>query len=218
MIRFAAAVVLACAAQVDPGIPRSTAPVIDGRADVAEWSVARRVDSRSGLQVRLQHDGSALYVGITSPSDGFTSLCLGSGESVRILHASAALGAIDYRRSSGLWAPEQASFVYGMRDTALTDAVVAERQAYFDQHGWVASTARMGGGRVQEFKIDRKRITPGTRLALAYYVTTGAGSVLAWPDSMPPADGCAAVALARGSAASGLVFEPSQWMPLSLIP
>jgi hypothetical protein len=219
MIRFAAAVVLVCAAaQVDPGVPRSTAAVIDGRADIAEWSVARREDSKSGLQVRLQHDGAALYIAITSPGDGFTSLCLGSADSVRILHASAALGAIDYLRSSGLWATNHTSFVYGMRNTARTDAAVAERQAYFAEHGWVASTARMGGGRVQEFKIDRKRITPGTRLAMAYYVMTGAGSVLAWPDSMPPSDGCAALALARGDAVNGLSFDPARWAPISLLP
>ena len=206
------------AAQADRGIPRSTAAVIDGRAGVSEWSAARREDAKSGVQVRLQHDGAALYIAIESPSDGFTSLCLGSPESVRILHASAALGAVDYRERSGQWTPAQTSFTYAMRDPALTAAAIADRQAYFVQHGWVASTARMGGGRVQEFRIDRTRLSPATRLAVAYYVTTGAGSVLTWPDSLPATDGCAAVALARGEVVTGLAFDTARWAPLSLTP
>jgi hypothetical protein len=221
MIRLAAMVALAAAgfaaAQGDVRIPRAPAAVIDGRADVAEWSAARREGSSpSGLQVRLQHDGAALYIAIESPSDGFTSLCLGTGDRVQILHASAALGAVDYRRTGGTWTPDQASFVYGMRDPSLTDAAIAERRAYFDQNRWVASTARMGGGRVQEFKIDMTR--SATRLAVAYYVITGTGSVLTWPDSMPATDGCAALALVRGNVTSGLTFDPSRWAPISLGP
>lgn len=207
------------AAQADLRIPRSTAVVIDGRTDVAEWSSARREgSSASGLHVRLQHDGAALYIAIESPSDGFTSLCLGSADSVQILHASAALGAIEYRRVDSAWTPDQSSFVYGMRDPGLTDAAVAARQAYFVEHGWVASTARMGGNRVQEFKIDVKRLRPETRLAAAYYVTTGTGSVLAWPDSMQTGDGCATFALVRGEVVSGLTFDPSRWAPISFAP
>jgi hypothetical protein len=223
MTRLAAMAALAsfafAATQADLRIPRSAAVVIDGRTDGAEWSGARREGaSPGGLQVRLQHDGAALYIAIASPSDGFTSLCLGSADSVRILHASAALGAIEYRRVDRTWTPDQTSFVYGMRDPGLTGAAVAARQAYFVEHGWVASTAGMGGNRVQEFKIDARRLGPKTRLAAAYYVTTGTGSVLSWPDSMPTGDGCAALALVRGEVVSGLTFDPSRWAPIAFAP
>lgn len=205
------------AAQAQLTVPRAAAPVIDGRADVAEWSAARREGSSpSGLQVRLLHDGSALYIAVESPADGFTSLCLGTNDRVQILHASAALGAVDYRRTGGPWAPDQASFVYGMRDPSLTDVAIAQRQAYYSANGWVASTARMGGNRVQEFKIDMTRIA--TRLAVAWYATTGTGSVLTWPDSLPATDGCAALALVRGEVPAGLTFDPSRWAPISLGP
>ena len=218
MIR-AVTVVLAwlslAAAQTQLTIPRSTPVVLDGRADVAEWSGAlREGSSPSGLQVRLKHDGAALYIAVESPNDGFTSLCLGTTDRVQILHASAALGAVDYRRTGGTWTPDQVSFVYEMRDPSMSEVAIAQRQAYFTQHGWVASTARMGGGRVQEFKIDMKRIA--TRLAIAYYVTTGAGSVMTWPPSMPATDGCAALPLVRGDVTTGLTFDPSRWAPIAL--
>jgi hypothetical protein len=205
------------AAQAQLTVPRSAAPVIDGRADVAEWSAAlRQGSSPSGLQVRLQHDGSALYIAVESPADGFASLCLGTNDRVQILHASAALGAVDYRRTGGPWAADQNSFVYAMRDPSLTDVAIAQRQAYYAANGWVASTARMGGNRVQEFKIDMTRIA--TRLAVAWYVTTGTGSVLTWPDSLPATDGCAALPLVRGDVTAGLTFDPSRWAPISLGP
>jgi hypothetical protein len=220
MMRLATAVLvlLGVAAEQTPVIiPRANAVVIDGRVEVAEWSAARREGSSpSGLQVRLQHDGTALYVAVESPADGFTSLCLGTSDRVQVLHASAALGAVDYRRTGGPWAPDQALFVYGMRDPSMTEVAVAERQAYFAQNGWVASTARMGGDRVQEFKIDMTRIA--TRLAVAYYVTAGTGSVLTWPQTMSANDGCAALPLVRGTVTGGLTFDPSRWAPISLGP
>lgn len=206
------------AEQTTVTIPRTAAAVvIDGNAGVAEWAAARlEGTSPSSLRVRLQHDGSALYIAIESPADGFTSLCLGTSDRVQILHASAALGAVDYRRTGGPWAPDQVLFTYGMRDPSMTEAALNQRQAYFTQNGWVASTARMGGNRVQEFKIDMTRIA--TRLAVAYYVTAGTGSVLTWPDSMPASDGCAALPLVRGTVTGGLTFDPSRWAPIALGP
>ena len=205
------------AAQGQLIIPRAAAAVIDGRVNVAEWSGARlEGESPGALQVRLQHDGTALYIAIEAPADGFTSLCLGTIDRVQILHASAALGAVDYRRTGGTWTPDQPSFVYGMRDPSLTPGAIADRQAYFAANGWVASTARMGGNRVQEFRIDMTRIA--TRLAVAYYVTTGTGSVLTWPPSVPATDGCAALGLVRGEVTTGLTFDPSRWAPISLGP
>ncbi|HEX6165087.1 MAG TPA: hypothetical protein VFZ31_17095 [Vicinamibacterales bacterium] len=220
MIPFAMAALalLGFAAQTTVTIPRSSTPVvIDGKADVAEWSNAvRGASSPSGLQVRLQHDGTALYIAVEAPADGFTSLCLGTSDRVQVLHASAALGAVDYRRTGGPWAPDQALFVYGMRDPSMTEAAISQRQAYFTQNGWVASTASMGGHRVQEFKIDMTRIA--TRLAIAFYSTTGTGSVLTWPDSVSANDGCASLPLVRGTVTGGLTFDPSRWAPISLGP
>ena len=220
MTRLATAVLvlLGFAAEQTPVIvPRANPIVVDGRVDVAEWSAARlESTSPSGLKVRLQHDGAALYVAVQSPVDGYTSLCLGTSDRVQIFHASAALGAVDYRRTGGPWAPDQALFVYGMRDPSMTEAAVQQREAYFEQNGWVASTARMGGDRVQEFKIDMTRIA--TRLAIGYYATAGTGSVLTWPETMSVNDGCAALPLVRGTVTAGLTFEPSRWAPISLGP
>lgn len=206
-------------AQLDLRVPRAATPVIDGRQDAAEWAGSVREQTRGGLEVRLQHDGTSLFIGVTSPGSGFVSVCLASGEAVRILHASAALGSVNYKRDdAGDWVPVDISFAYGMRNTALDATATAERRAYLAKHGWVASTARMGGGHVQEVQVAVGGVTPATRLAVAYYLTSGEGSVLYWPEALSPTDGCSDLQLVRGNVPTRLRFDARRWAALQLAP
>ena len=219
MIRLLAGISVAllgiAATQLDLRIPRAAAPRIDGRLDDAEWKDSLRERSKGGLEVRLLQDATSLFIGVTSPGSGFVSVCLANGDSIRILHASAALGAVHYTRSdAGDFVPAEINFAYGMRNTALDARAVGERRAYFAQHGWVASTARMGGGHVQEVQVALKGITAATRLAISYYLTSGEGSVMYWPDSMSSTDGCDDLKLVRGYVPTRLRFDPSRWYAL----
>jgi hypothetical protein len=188
--------------------------VIDGRLDEPQWAAAALQPAKSGVQVRMFRDAVSLFVGVTAPAEGFSSVCVGGPELVRILHASAALGAVEYRPSGNTWSTMASGFVYGMRDAALTEAAAAARRAYLNEHGWVASTARMGGGRTQEFQIDLGRMPKGARIAIGYYGTQGQGSVLTWPDAMRASDGCAAIELVRGMTPATLSFDPARWMAI----
>lgn len=203
------------AGQADLRIPQGPAPTIDGRLDDAEWAGSLRERSNGGLEVRLQRDATSLFIGVTSPGSGFVSVCLANGDAIRILHASAALGAVNYQRSdAGDFVPAEINFAYGMRNTAINAQAVAERRAYLAEHGWVASTARMGGGRVQEVQVALKGVTAATRLAISYYLTSGEGSVMYWPDSMSSTDGCDDLQLVRGYVPTRLRFDPSRWYAL----
>jgi hypothetical protein len=188
--------------------------VIDGRLDEPQWATAAQHHAKSGVQVRMFRDAVSLFLGITAPVEGFSSVCLGSPEVVRVLHASAALGAVEYRPSGNIWSTLANGFVYGMRDTALTEAAASARRAYLAEHGWVASTARMGGGRTQEFQIDLGRMPKGARIALGYYGVAGQGSVLGWPDDLRTSDGCAAIELVRGMTPGSLSFDSARWMAI----
>ena len=208
---------VAAAAQLDLRVPRAGTVTIDGRLDDAEWAGSAREKSSGGLEVRLQHDGTSLFIGVTSPGSGFVSVCLASGDAIRILHASAALGAVNYQRSdAGDFVPAEINFAYGMRNTALDAQATSERRAYFAKHGWVASTARMGGGHVQEVQVALKSMPADTRLAISYYLTSGEGSVMFWPDSMSVTDGCDDLQLVRGYVPTRLRFDPSRWVTLKL--
>ena len=188
--------------------------VIDGRLDEPQWASGTVQGAKSGVVVRMFRDAVSLFLGITAPVEGYASVCLGSPDVVRILHASAALGAIEYRPSGNVWSTLANGFVYGMRDTAVTEAAASARRAYLAEHGWVASTARMGGGRSQEFQIDLGRMPKGARIAVGYYGLAGQGSVLGWPDDLRTSDGCAAIELVRGMTPGTLSFDSARWMAI----
>ena len=74
-------------------VPRSGAVVIDGRLNADEWrgsAVVRRPDG----DLLLRHDGKYLYVGLRTAQRGLPSLCITRGNSVRVVHASYALGEV----------------------------------------------------------------------------------------------------------------------------
>lgn len=75
---------------VDPG---TTAPVIDGRIDAAEWAGASRQATTNGGELYVLPHGDFLYVGIRGPNAGLASLCIvKDGRVARILRASAPVG------------------------------------------------------------------------------------------------------------------------------
>jgi hypothetical protein len=198
-------------------VPQGAAVVIDGRMNEAEWERAAVQRLPDGTILRLQHDGRYLLLGIEGGKQGFPSVCVAHGESVRVLHASAALGSVAYSRSQGDWTTGENEFVYGMRNTELTEAARAERSEYLSRHAWLASTYRMGDGRAYELQISLSILPEKSGLAVAYFVPAGeTGSIVRWPQSLAPGDGCADDKLVRGHVPARLRFKPEQWAELRM--
>jgi hypothetical protein len=84
--------------------PAAEAPTIDGKLGPAEWTDALHEQLVGGGDLQLRMDGDVLYVSVTGSARGLVSLCLGSTSEVSVLHASAALGTVCYRRSADSWA------------------------------------------------------------------------------------------------------------------
>jgi hypothetical protein len=78
-------------AQSELRVPRRSAPRIDGRIGADEWAGSVEAALPDGGRVLMRHDGAYLYVAIRSGKHGFASTCVARGDTVRILHASAAL-------------------------------------------------------------------------------------------------------------------------------
>lgn len=192
-------------------VPAGTA-TIDGRVEDAEWRNALRMEHPTGTVVRLLREGSNLFLGITSERPGFASLCVTQNEDVHVLHASAALGAITYRRSGDAWQSADTAFRYGMRNTALDDEARAQRAAYLNEHGWVGSTVRMSDGRSQEMQLSLTRFTPPLKLALGRWLFSNA--VELWPASLDASDGCATQRLVNGWVPQGLRFNSAGWLTI----
>jgi hypothetical protein len=198
-------------------VPLAPPPVIDGRLDEAEWqgSVPQRLTDET--VVRFQHDGRHLFLGIRSSRPGFASVCVAGPDTVRVYHASAALGSVAYERSAGAWVTGDREFAYAMRNPDLTEAARRERSEYLSRHGWVASTFRMGGGLEQELQVSLERVSGMTGIAVAFFIPSGdTGTVVTWPATLAPDDGCGDERLVRGSVPSPLRFEPDRWARLTL--
>lgn len=223
MIRlpFLAAAVLICAGATGSlptvKVPRGPAPTIDGVIDSTEWRGAAVERLSNGLTVRLQHDGTYLFLAISSTGEGFPSICAVKGDTLRVLHASAALGAMIYTRTPEGWSRRDTVFVYGMRNTELTPAARDERRAYLAEHRWVASTFRMGQGRAHELQLSLALLDRVPRIAVGYYRTQGAQA--AWPESLvAEGEGCGELRLLQGYASSGPRFRPDMYVELELEP
>lgn len=161
-----------------------------------------------GGTVSLRRDGDRLLVTVTGPGAGLASLCLGDESRVRILHASAAIGQATYEKSGASWALSE-RFVFTLRETRTGPPPDADQRAYFDATGWVAN-ANNAGTAPREFAI---RVDPRARfLGVAFYTTSGPGTVSYWPPTM--SDDCAAVKVAQGFLPATASFRPDTWYPV----
>jgi hypothetical protein len=170
-------------AQTAGSAPPAQTVTLDGRVDEAEWKAASSRPLEGGGTVRLMFGDNLLYVGIRGPAEGTAHVCVGSGDEVRILHVSAAVGSALFRQAGGSWTL-QSPFSWSLRETALTGAPAAARTAYLQKEGWVGTVSRMGRETDRELIIDRTRFKSPLRLAVAYVTTTGGGlgGVSRWPD------------------------------------
>lgn len=201
-------------------VPRvaPTAVVIDGVHERAEWGSAAVVRLAEGTTIRLQHDGRHLFIGIVAVQPGFPSVCTGRGDSVQVLHASAALGSVRYTGATDSWTTRDTAFAYGMRNPDTTNQARLERRAYLARHGWLSSTFRMSRGLTHETQISIDLLDRVPRLALGYFVTgtSDTWSILPWPSSLPLEDDCADARLVRGYVPARLHFAPAGWVELRL--
>ena len=203
--------------QEGPEITVPTGPAIslDGTLETEEWETAARLAMQGGGEVLLRARGPELLVGIRGAGPGFPHVALSAGDSVWILHASAALGTITYARNGGdRWRPVRGP-VWEMRDTTLSAAARDSREAYLEEHGWVASTGRMGREGEAEFVIQMDRFGGrALRIAVASLVLPRRPQAPRWPDALP--DDMNHFELLGGGTPDALVFRPSGWAGLIL--
>lgn len=181
-------------------------PAIDGTVDDDEWAGARIERLEGGGQVRLLERGGFLYVAVEGRGQGLASLCAAEGGTVRILHASAALGEARYEARGGAWT-RTAGFTWRVRDSRETGppATQAERAAFLDEMGWLAN-ASAAGSPVREFQIR----AAGVEALGVTFLSFGDPMTLArWPSAM--ADDCASVRMAQGDPREAARFEPGAW-------
>ncbi len=188
-------------------VPRGSAITLDGRLSDDEWAAAARQELVGGGEVRFKHDGAHLFIGVRGANRGWSHIYVPDGESIHVLHASAALGTAIYRRSGDAWQPVQ-SFQWAMRDRSMSEQAMAARESFLKSTGWVASTNGMGAGNEIEFKISRSFLKGASpRIAVLY--ASDPKSPAYWPGSLT--DDCLKEKLIFGTTPNDLKFNTSVW-------
>jgi hypothetical protein len=201
------AVLVASAASPEvPALGRDVAA--DGRVDSAEWAGAREVRA-GGMRIRLGTRGDVLAVAVQLEATGISSLLIGAGDRVWVLHASAALGTGEYRCAADGACTRTREFDYRCRDPSSAPEAVKCRTDFRKADGWIAN-ADPSGTRTREFLIDLPRFGPaGTPLTLAVTGLVLPDRALRWPAGD---DDAGSVKLQQGFLEERMWFTPRSWV------
>ncbi len=186
----------------------ASTPVVDGVIEPEEWAGAQRETLVGGGEALILRAGVDLYVAIDGAGSGFPSLCVGDADQVDVLHASAALGTVTYKRGKDGWSRGK-PFEWRVRDQAEPSPTLSnERDAFFKDFEWIANASRISAP-AREFKI---RLNDKRKFLGIVFLSTDAMQATYWPASMK--DGCRELDLLRGEAPASLELEPARWHPI----
>lgn len=189
---------------------RPPAPTIDGVIEPGEWEGASLYSSPSGVSVRIRKQADLLFVAVSGPSEGFPTVFIASPERVDVLHASAALGSVAYRRVDGAWRAEATGFDYELREGENGQPPPEElRTAYLRKHAWL-STASRRHSRDREFLI---RLRGGQQYLAVSFVKVPSLQAASWPDAAT--DDTRHRDILLGHVPQTLRFDPDTWHRIS---
>ena len=203
MIRTASIVLLFLAFQ------SAGAPTIDGNVTEQEWTGAQRAKLEGGGELRLMAQGKFLFIAIRGPRPGLASVCVAQGKTVRILHASAAIGDAIFERWGDMWMKRK-EFEWTLRDSPRSPEPSQEVKAeWLGKSGWLAN-ASAAGSPVREFKILSKDVE---WIGMTFLATENPMAVAYWPSTMH--DDCRSLKIPQGYLPDTARFDPSSWYQLA---
>lgn len=183
---------------------------LDGVIDANEWKDAKRGELKGGGTLYYQQQGTVLYVAVKGIAKGWSHVYLAHNDTVSVMHASAALGAVNYLPQNGQWNTTE-KFNWLLRDRVYNPATEQKLNDHFNQYGWAANNVNIGDGMSVEFKIDLSRFA-GQRLAFAALFASDAANPHFFPGQLN--DQSLARDLVYGSPPAQLEFKISNWQKL----
>jgi hypothetical protein len=197
------------AGTADLSVPQGGPVTVDGTLAPGEWDDARKETFADGSELLLMYEQGNLYLGIRGSA---SEMIVGNifvqheGE-IRILHTSAALGTAVYRQDAESWRQTQA-FDWCCRRTDGSDAAQTERDAFFQDEGWVSINSRMGTPNELEYKI----VLPhgSVRLAANLIRSSAPNDKVPWPSDLN--DDCTKPT--PGGLPEQMQFSLGQWASL----
>lgn len=201
--------------------PRGSAPRIDGFFGETEWADAATLELSATKKVLLKHDGQNLYVALDAPGG---DLFFHSGDRVRQLHSSFALGSKEYAPvEGGTWSfvSKTPIALHGLqkRQPEEIDAAFAQ---HLETQGWAASLIPMGNPYQTEFVVSFEwlGIAPGDAdpglLHLPRMATQHSGGPPHMRPTWPTGLTFDPSAFQFGQERDGLNFDVANWGDISV--
>lgn len=183
---------------------------LDGSISDSESKSLIIIGENGDNRLMISSSGGNLKVAVESKELYVASLCICNEQNeVTILHASAALGQIVYKKEAGKWTTEE-KFNWQMRETGMDAAIIAKRKRYLDNYGWVANTMGMGNTGETEFIINPNMFGDNLRLAIGLMTAENPENIIGIP-SMGAGD-CADQKLVSGDPKTSYLFNADQWI------
>jgi hypothetical protein len=178
----------------------------DGILSPGERDNTKAHDLGNGNTLFTKTNGAVLYVALAGSASFWAHVYLSDGERIQVMHASAALGAIEYKREKTLW-HTQDNFRYEMRDRVYNNEVEARMNEYFTKNGWVANNNNLGDRKTIEYRLDLTKWK--TPVYFACVLANNDMSLYHFPSDLK--DDTALAKLVQGYAVDSLRFEPASW-------
>lgn len=181
---------------------------LDGKINQEEWSGAKKHDLPSGGKLYVLQKKETLYLGIKGSRPGWAHVYLNWKDSVKVLHASAALGEQLYAYEKGNWRLQK-KFDWEIREFAYNPELIQKQAAYYTKYGWCANNNNTGDKITLEYKIDLKRFGKG-EVRFAALFTPDARSFSYFPPGLK--DHTLLENLVSGGSPDSLQFKPLTWI------
>jgi len=169
--------------QVSIKVPPGDPPLIDGSLEPGEWDQSTTVFFADGSELKLIKAEGYLYLGVNAKGEEMVAanVFLQQGNTVKILHTSAALGTAFFDYGEGSWQLIQ-DFSWSCRNTGDSDSAKEERALFLEQEDWVAANSRMGNPQELEYQI---LITGETQiLAVSLLRSSDPNEKIPWPANL----------------------------------
>jgi hypothetical protein len=187
-----------------PTVTEVPMPVIDGTLSPGEWEDARVEYFFEGSELLWMQSEDYWYIGIRAdtPEMIVVNIFIKRGDTINILHASAALGTAAYQKEGDSWMLTQ-EFTWSCRDTSESAEALAERAAFLEAEGWVSTNTYIGNLNESEFQIERQE--DSLRVAVTFMIVPG-NSPTFWPTSLTDAS-----SRDLDSLPGRIDFSPEEW-------
>jgi len=203
--------IIACCVYLFAFATSDNAPILlDGQINAAEWAGAKEYPLTNGGQLFMIRKADDLYLGIKGYAQGWAHVYVSRQDTIRVLHASAALGDQLYTKINDKW-KLQSRFNWQLRDDVYNNDLAQQQSRYYHQYGWCANNNNTGDKNTLEFRINLHSYDTAS-LKIAVVFTADAKLYCFYPAGLT--DDTLLQNLVVGNPADSLRFNISEWMKM----